>query len=238
MALHEADREKTAFAGYMGLYQFRVMPFGLVNAPDIFQQLMFVVLGWLEQFAMAYLDDILIFSASVDEYLRHLKTMFARLRKHGLKIKLSKCQSMKKETKYLGFVIDESGVHPDIDKAEVIRAMPEPRTVKEVRGFIGAIGYYRRFIPAFSRRATPFMALTKKYVRFSWTEDCQRSFNTLKEQLTAIQLLAYPDLSRPRILNTDSSDQCIGACFTQPCPGREGPHTRCSRGSTHLLLVS
>ena len=94
---------------------------------------------------------------------------------------------MKKETKYLGFVIDESGVHPDIDTTEVIRAMPEPRTVKEVRGFIGAICYYRRFIPAFSRTATPLIALTKKYARFSWTEDCQRSFNTLKEQLTAIQ---------------------------------------------------
>ena len=112
---------------------------------------------------MAYLDDILIFSASVGEHLRHLKTLFAPLRKHRLKIKLSKCQSMKKETKYRGFVIDESGVHPDIDKAEVIRAMPEPRTVKEVRGFIGATRYYKRFIPAFSRIATPLIALTKKY---------------------------------------------------------------------------
>ena len=130
---------------------------------------------------------------------------------------------MKKETKYIGFVIDESGVHPDIDKVEVIRAMPEPRTVKEVRGFIGTIGYYRRFIPAFSRIATPLIALTRKYARFSWTEDCQRSFNTLKEQLTAILLLAYPDLSRPMILYTDASDQCIGACLTQPCPERDGP---------------
>ena len=199
------------------------MPFGLANAPGIFQQLMSVVLGGLEQFAMAYLDDILIFSASVDEHLRHLKTVFARLRKHGLKIKLSKCQFMKKETKYLGFVIDESGVHPDIDKVEVIRAMPEPRTVREVRGFIGAIGYYRRFIPAFSRIATPLIELTKKYAWFSWTEDCQRSFNMLKEQLTAIPLLAYQDLSRPMILYTDASDQCIGACLTQPCPERDGP---------------
>ena len=82
----------------------------------------------------------LIFSASVDEHLRHLKTVVARLRKHGLKIKLSKCQFMKKEIKYLGFGIDESGIYPDIDKVEVIRAMPELRTVREVRGFIGAIG--------------------------------------------------------------------------------------------------
>jgi len=223
VALDEADREKTAFACHVGLYQFRVMPFGLANAPGVFQQLMSVVLGGLEQFAMAYLDDILIFSSSADEHLRHLQTVFARLRKHGLKIKLSKCQFMKKETKYLGFVIDESGVHPDIDKVEVMRAMPEPRTVREVRGFIGAIGYYRRFIPAFSRIATPLIALTKKYARFNWTEDCQRSFDTLKEQLTAIPLLAYPDLSKPMVLYTDASDQCIGACLTQPCPERDGP---------------
>lgn len=223
MALDEADREKTAFACHMGLYQFRVMSFGLANAPGVFQQLMSVVLGGLEQFAMAYLDDILIFSATIDEHLRHLRTVFARLRKHGLKIKLPKCQFMKKETNYLGFVIDEGGVHPDIDKVEVIRAMPQPRTVREVRGFIGAIGYYRRFIPAFSRIATPLIALTKKYARFSWTEDCQQSFNTLKEQLIAIPLLAYPDLSRPMILYTDASDQCIGACLTQPCPERDSP---------------
>ena len=130
---------------------------------------------------------------------------------------------MKKETKYLGFVIDESGVHPDIDKVEVIRAMAEPRTVREVRGFIGTIGYYRRFITAFSRIARLLIALTRKYAGFSWTEDCQRSFNTLKEQLTATPLLAYPDLSKPMILYTDASDQCIGACLTQPCPERDGP---------------
>ena len=199
--------------------------------PGIFQQLMSVVLEGLEQFAMAYLDDILIFSASADEHLRHLKTVFARLRKHGLKIELPKCQFMKKETKYLGFVIDESRVHPDIDKVEVIRAMPKPRTVREVRGFIGVIGYYRRFIPAFSRVATPLIELTKK---FSWTEDCQRSFNTLKEQLIAIPLLAYLDLGRPMILYTDASNQCL-PYSAMPREGR--PHTRCARGSTHLLLV-
>ena len=98
----------------------------------------------------------------IDEHLRHLKTVFARLKKHGLKIKLSKCQFMKKETKYLGFVIDESGVHPVIDKVEVIRAMPEPRTVREVRGFIGAIGYYRRFIPAFFKDSNTTHSIKKE----------------------------------------------------------------------------
>lgn len=105
---------------------------------------------------------------------------------------------------------------------KVTREMPEPKTVRQVRGFIGAIGYYRRFIPAFSRLATPLIALTKKYVRFKLTEDCQWLFDTLKEQLTAVPLLKYPDLNKPIILYTNASEQCIGAVLTPPCP-RDGP---------------
>ena len=89
--------------------------------------------------------------------------------------------------------------------------------------FKPAIGYYGRFIQAFSRLATPRIASTKKYARFRWMKDCQRSFNKLKEQLTAILLLTYPDLNKSMVLYTDASDQYIGACFTQPCPGRDGP---------------
>ena len=172
---------------------------------------------------MAYLDDVLVFSKTPEEHLAHLQQVMDRLREHNLKIKLPKYQFMKEETKYLGFIIDKKGIKPDLDKVEVIRAMPEPRSVREVRGFIGAIGYYRRFIPAFSRLAGPMIALTKKYARFKWTEDCQRAFDCLKEQLTAIPLLAYPDLGRPMILYTDASDKCVGAVLTQPCPERDGP---------------
>ena len=223
VAMNEEDREKAAFTCHMGLYQFRVMPFGLAGAPGVFQQLMSIVLEDMEKFAMAYLDDILVFSKSPEEHFRHLQSVFDRLKKHGLKLKLPKCQFLKEETKYLGFIINKDGVKPDLDKVEVIRAMPEPKTVRQVRGFIGAIGYYRRFIPAFSRIATPLIQLTKKYARFKWTEECQRSFDCLKEQLTAIPLLTYPDLNRPMVLYTDASEQCIGACLTQPCPEKEGP---------------
>ena len=100
--------------------------------------------------------------------------------------------------------------------------MPEPKTVRQVRGFIGAIGYYRRFIPAFSRIATPLIALTKKNAHFKWINDCQISFDTLKDQLSTIPLLAYPNMNKPMTLYTDASDLCIGACLTQPCPG-DGP---------------
>ena len=146
VTLDQADREKAAFACHSGLFQFRVMPFGLANAPGIFQQLMFIALGGLEQFSMAYLDDILVFSNNISEHLQHLSSVFNQLRKHGLKIKLPKCQFMMAETKYLGFVINKQGIKPDDDKVEVIRSMPEPKTVRRVRGFIGAIAYYRRFL--------------------------------------------------------------------------------------------
>ena len=140
VALDKVDQEKTAFACHVGLFNFRVMPFGLSNAPGIFTQLMSIVLGGMEGFAMAYLDDILVFSRTPEEHLGHLQQVFDRLRKHGLKLKLSKCQFLKEETKYLGFIIDKKSIKPDLDKVEVIKAMPEPTTVIKVRGLIGAIG--------------------------------------------------------------------------------------------------
>lgn len=223
VALDQADREKAAFACHSGLFQFRVIPCGLANAPDISQQLMFIVLGGLEQFSMAYLDDILIFSGSMSEHLQHLQSVFNQLKKRGLRIKLPKYQFMMVETRYLVFVINKKGIKPDDDKVKVIRSIPEPSTVRQLRVFIGAIRYYRRFIPAFLRIATPLIALTKKGSRFTWTDDCQRSFDMLKDQLTTIPLLAYPDMNKPMILYTDASDQCIGASLTQPCPEKDGP---------------
>ena len=99
---------------------------------------------------MAYLDDILVFLSSVSEHLRHLQAVLERLKSHGLKWKLPKCQFMNEETRYLGFVINKNGIKPGSNKIEVIRSLPEPKTVRQVKRLIGAIGYYRRFIPAFS----------------------------------------------------------------------------------------
>lgn len=122
---------------------------------------------------MAYLDDILVFSNTPEKHLGHLQQVFDRLRKHWLKLKLSKCQLLKEKTKYLGFIIDREGIKPDLEKVEVIRAA----TVRQVRVFIGAIGYYRRFIPSFSRLAGPLIALTK-----NMRDSGER--NTVKRRLT------------------------------------------------------
>ena len=145
--LEEDSKEKTAFACHRGLFQFNVMPFELNNAPAVFQELMIIVLQGCEEFAMAYFDDVLIFSKDPEEHLRHIETIFKRIRQHGLKLKLKKCTFFKEETDYLGFVISKDGIKPDSKKVEAIRDLPEPKSVREIRGFIGTKYPPRQPIP-------------------------------------------------------------------------------------------
>lgn len=218
--LEDSSKEKTAFACHKGLFQFNRMPFGLSNAPAVYQELMNIVLQGQEEFAIAYLVDILIFSETPQDHLRRIQDVFHRLRQHGLKLKLKKCSFFKEQTEYLGFIINEHGVKPDPKKVEAIQKLPAPTTVREVRGFIGMCSYYRRFIPNFSKIAEPLIDLTRKYARFKWTPYSQEAFDFLKESLTVVPLLAYPDTNKPYILYTDASDNCIG--FT-PTPKQRKP---------------
>lgn len=213
--LEDSSKEKTAFACHKGLFQFNRMPFELSNAPAVFRDLMNIVLQGQEEFAIAYLDDILIFSETPEDHLHHIHDVFDRLRTHGLKLKLKKCSFFKEQTEYLGFNINEHGVKPHPKKVEAIRKLPAPTTVREVRGFIGMCSYYRRFIPNFSKIAEPLIDLTRKYASFKWTSCCQEALDFLKESLTVVPLLAYPDTNKPYILYTDASNNCIGACLTQ-----------------------
>ena len=116
VALNKEDREKNAFTCHMDLFNFRFMPFGLANAPGVFNQLMSTVLDGMETFVMAYLDDIMVFFRSHEEQFEHLQRVSDRLKRHGLKLKLSKCQFLREETKYLGFVINKDGIKTDVDK--------------------------------------------------------------------------------------------------------------------------
>lgn len=134
--------EKTAFACHKGLFQFNRMSFGLSNARIVFQELMNIVLQGQEEFAIAYLDDILVFSKTHQYPLRHIQDVFHRLRQHGLKLKLKKCSFFKEQTEYIGFIINEHGVKPDPKKVEAIQKLPAPTTVRDVSGFIGMCSYY------------------------------------------------------------------------------------------------
>ena len=181
VGLEECDKEKTSFVCFKGIFEFNVMPFGLCNAPSVFQHLMSIVLNGCQKFATAYLDDILIFSETKEEHFKHIQIVFDRLREHNLKLKLKKCSFLKTETKYLGFVIGNRGLKPDPDKVRAIRRMPPPKTVKQIRQFIGVISYFRRFCPNFSQIAEPLIALTKKHAKFYWSTEQQKAFEFLKE---------------------------------------------------------
>ena len=178
VAMNEKDKEKTAFTCHKGLFEFNVLPFGLSNAPAVFQELMSIVLQGCNAFVTAYLDDILAFSSTLEDHLEHLSIIFGKLRQH--KSKLKKCSFLKMETHYLGFVINDFGIKPDQLKVEAIRTLPVPTCVREVRSFIGMCSYYRRFIPNFSQIAEPIIALTRKYAHFKWTEQHQKAFEFLK----------------------------------------------------------
>jgi hypothetical protein len=136
---------------------------------------------------------------------------------------LTKCDFAHSETNYLGFVIGKNGLKPDPDKVTSIQSMTEPTTVKQVRAYIGCLSYYRRFIPGFSKTAEPLINLARKNQPFHWNIKCQNAFQQLKQDLIKLPYLANPDLSKPHVLYTDASDDCIGACLTQftpsPIPG-------------------
>ena len=178
---------------------------------------MSVVLQGLGDFAIAYLDDILVFSLTLEDHLQHLDTIFDRLRKHDLKLKLKKCNFLESETNYLGFIIGKDGIKPDPKKVEAIRSLPIPTCVREVRSFIGMSSYYRRFIPNFSEIAEPIIALTKKHAHYKWSAKHEEAFQYLKDSLSVVPLLAYPDTNKPYTLYTDASGTFIGACLTQSC---------------------
>ena len=138
------DKQKTAFICHRGLFEFNVMPFGLSCAPGIFCELMSVVLEGLESFASAYMDDVLIFSETIEDHLKHISVVFNRLCKAGLHLKRSKCDFFKKELNYLGHVISEQGIKPNPEKVAAIRDLHAPQTVRDVRSFVGMASFYRR----------------------------------------------------------------------------------------------
>ena len=206
--------EKTAFVTPFGKYQFNKLPFGLAQAPAYFQLLMDHVLQGLS-FAFAYLDDIIIFSTSESEHLEHVKIVFQRLREFGLKLKKEKCNFFKKHIQYLGHLISAAGIQPLPDKLDSIKNMPTPKNSKEIKQFLGLIGYYRKFIPRFSDLARPMTRLTRKDEKFLWSNECQHTFELMKSLLSHHPILRYPDPNKPYVLFTDASNYAWAGVLTQ-----------------------
>ncbi|GBM40902.1 Retrovirus-related Pol polyprotein from transposon 297 [Araneus ventricosus] len=210
------DREKTAFTTGQGLWQFKVMSFGLCNAPATFERLMETVLrGLSSEACLVYLDDIIIVGRTFEERFNNLRKVFQRLQKANLKLSPKKCRFFQKEVTYLGHVISAKGVKTDPEKIKAVVDWPRPETVHYLRSFLGLCTYYRRFVKNFSTIARPLHKLTEAKSNFNWTEECEKSFNGLKQSLTFSSILTYPRTDKDFILDTDASNEGIGAVLSQ-----------------------
>ncbi|GBG62636.1 hypothetical protein CBR_g31271 [Chara braunii] len=207
---------KTTFKTRYGTYEYLVMPFGLCNAPGTFQTEMHRILRpYLNKFAVVYLDDILVFSRSVQEHVQHLALVLQALRDNQYKINREKSSFGVPSVVYLGHVISGEGLAPEATKVAAVQDWPRPANICDVRSFLGLASYYRKFIKNFSAIATPLTDLTKKDTSFLWTSECQEAFTRLKEALIRAPVLKLPDPTLPFVLTTDASQYGVGVVLQQ-----------------------
>ena len=234
IGLKDSAKPKSAFVlSSLGKYQFNRVPFGLAQAPAYFQKLINDILKGCN-FAMGYLDDIIIYSRSEKEHLEHLEEIFTRLKTAGLKLKLEKCFFFKKHIQYLGHLISADGIQPLPEKLESIAKMPAPKNPKEVKQFLRLVGYYRKFVPRFADISRVLTHLTKKDFEFKWTSECKNCFQILKEFLQQAPILQYPDPQASYTLYTDASKYAYTGVLTQHNNSTDHPITYVSglfRGS-------
>ncbi|KAL0902756.1 hypothetical protein ABMA27_000562 [Loxostege sticticalis] len=227
--MDERDIEKTAFTTDRH-YEFLRMPFGLKNAPSTFQRLMNNILrDLLYDTCIVYLDDILIYSVSLQDHIKKLKRVFDRLREHNFKVQLDKSEFLRKEVIYLGHTLTQEGLKPNEDKIKAIKKFPIPATQKEIKSFLGLVGYYRKFIPDFAKMTKPMTKCLKKNAKVTHTPEFIDSFNKSKDILCNAPVLQYPDFEKPFILTTDASDVSIGAVLSQGTVGTDRPIAYASR---------
>ena len=195
------DQEKTAFTvPGKGRFEFLRMPFGLMNAPATFQRTMEIVLrGLIGKTCFVYLDDVIVIVKTFQQHLQNLEQILVRFKEVGLKIKLSKCQFIQQEVKYLGHIVSSRGVQLNPEKIEAIQNFPLPKNIRQLRGFLGLVGYYRRFIPQFAQHAKSLTALLKKKAPFKWEINQESDFKYLKDSLITQPLLRYPNFQEPSL---------------------------------------
>lgn len=241
----EKDRKKTAFCTPFGLFEYNRMPFGLCNAPGTFQRLMERIFGAQHfQTLLLYLDDVIVFSSTVDEHLERLDVVLSRLHQENLKVKLEKCCFFQTEVNYLGHVISKEGVATDPQKISAVADWPRPTNVTELRSFLGFGSYYRRFVEGFAKMAAPLHYLVselidpqtkrpfRKPIGELWTDECEKSFSDLKARLVCAPVLAYANFSLPFILEVDASLSGLGAVLSQEQNGKVRPVAYASRSLT------
>ena len=213
----EGDEYKTAFRTRYGHFEYLIMPFDLCNAPATFQSYINDVLHeFLDEFCVAYLDDVLIYTDdSLEDHINHVRQVLQRLLDNGLYVKLEKCEFHVQETKFLGFIISPNDIAMDPDRIAIIVDWPTPKSQHDILVFLGFANFYRRFMEAYSRVVLPLTNLLRKSQRFFWTKWAQQAFDTLKKLFTEAPILKHFDPDLPIILHTDSSGTAISEIISQ-----------------------
>ena len=220
--LDESSMPKMAFNSPFRKYKYVKVPFGLAQAPAYIQEL---ITGILKDFnfAIACLNDIIIFSRTAEEHLLHTKQVFEKLQATKLAMKLSKCHFFSKEIQYLGHILNTKGIHPLPSKTQAIQKMHPLTTPKQVCAFLGLVGYYRKFIKDFTKIAKPLTLFTQQQVKFEWTLAHYEAFLKLKEFIIKAPILCYPNPNKRYIVYTDTLDDACGAQLSQEHDGSEFP---------------
>ena len=221
---HLEDRAKTAFSSPRGHFEYLRMLMGIKNAPAIFQRLMDAVLkGMHGTEVFVYLDDIVVYSETLEEHDKKARRLFTRLRDANLKLQPDKCDFLRTEVAYLGHVIGRDGVKPNPEKIIAIKKFPKPTTVRGIRQFLWLSGYYRRFIQDYAELAKPLSDLLKKDVKWEWGCNQRRSFRKLRRYLCSEPILQYPDFQKTFKLTTDASEYAVVAIPSQERNGVDMP---------------
>ena len=216
MRIAEGDEPKTACVTRYGAFEWLVMPFGLTNAPATFCTLMNEILHpYLDQFVVVYLDDIVVYSSTLQEHVEHLKKVFKVLRENQLYVKREKCEFAQPKIHFLGHVISQGELRMDEAKVKAIQDWEAPTKMTELRSFLGLANYYRRFISGYSAIAAPLTELLKKNRPWLWSEECEEAFEGLKAAVTKEPVLMLPDFTKTFEIHTDASDFAIGGVLMQ-----------------------
>ncbi len=207
---------KTVFRCHYRLFEYTMMPFGLCNAPGTFQHYMNDTFrDFLDEFLVVYLNNLLIYSKTLKEHKQHVRRVLERLRDVGLYLKPSKCVFHVQEVTFLGFVIGLDGMKMDPAKVEAITSWPIPRSIHDIRGFLGLASFYHHFIDNFSRIITPLTNLLKKGKKFHWDKSTQKAFEKLKTSFTTTPILQHFNPSLKVVLETNASDHTMGGAISQ-----------------------
>ena len=217
--LKKRDRRKTAFACELGLFEWRRMPFGLCNASATFQRSITRALQKIQQrhgsVVMAYIDDIVIATETIEDHLERIREVFECLREAGFKMRAEKCDFMRTETKYLGRVVSAEGIKPDPAAVSKIQEWMPPRNKEELQSFLGFANYYRDFIPFHAAKVQPMQELLRKNQHFYWKEKHQEAFDSVKQALADATALAAPNEEGRFVLDTDASAIAIAGILHQ-----------------------